>query len=135
MRPEMYDSHIRPFHQRLIDEAGRFGKPAMLHCCGAVFPLIPRLIDMGIRVLNPIQPRARDMTPENLARHFGGRLAFHGGIDIQELLPRGTPAQVQAEVARVARLLGEQGGYILAGSHHIQADTPVENILAMYTAD
>jgi uroporphyrinogen decarboxylase len=135
MRPEMYDAHLRPFHQRLIDEAARFRKPVMLHCCGAVFPLIPRLIDMGLRVLNPIQPRARDMAPENLARSFGGRLVFHGGIDIQELLPQGTLAQIQEEVARVAGLLGERGGYILAGSHHIQADTPVENILAMYSVE
>jgi uroporphyrinogen decarboxylase len=133
--PAMYDSHIRPFHQRLIDEAARQGKPVMLHCCGAVFPLISRFIDMGLRVLNPIQPRARGMAPENLVRNFGGRLAFHGGIDIQELLPGGTPAQVRAEAARVGGLLGERGGYILAGSHHIQADTPVENILAMYSVD
>ena len=75
------------------------------------------------------------MAAENLAREFGGRLAFHGGIDIQELLPRGTPLQVKAEAARVAQLLGGNGGYILASAHHIQADTPVENVLAMYEED
>ncbi len=135
IRPEMYDLYVRPFHQQLIDIAAQFGKPVMLHSCGAVFPLIPRLIDMGISILNPIQPRARGMAAENLARAFGGRLAFHGGIDIQELLPRGTPPQVKAEAARVAQLLGGNGGYILAGAHHIQADTPVENVLAMYEED
>ena len=128
----MYDLHLRPFHQQLIDVAVQFGKPVMLHSCGGVFPLIPRLIDMGVNILNPIQPRARGMEPENLARQFGGRLAFHGGIDIQELLPRGTPSQVNAETARAAELLGRSGGYILASAHHIQADTPVENVLAMY---
>jgi uroporphyrinogen decarboxylase len=72
------------------------------------------------------------MEPEKLARAFGGRLAFHGGIDIQELLPRGTPSQVKAEAARLAELLGRSGGYILASAHHVQADTPVKNVLAMY---
>jgi uroporphyrinogen decarboxylase len=130
--PETYDRHLRPFHQRLIDIAAQSGKPVMLHSCGAVAPLIPRLIEMGVNILNPIQPRARGMEPEQLARAFGGRLAFHGGIDIQELLPRSTPSQVKAEAARVAEVLGDNGGYILASAHHIQADTPVENVLAMY---
>jgi uroporphyrinogen decarboxylase len=133
MRPEMYDRLIRPFHARIIALAQRFGKPVMIHCCGAVYPLISRFIDMGISILNPIQPMARDMAPEKLAREFGGRIAYHGGIDIQGFLPRATPAEVKAKVEETCEILGSNGGYILAGSHHIQADTPVENILAMYS--
>lgn len=128
----MYDRWLRPHHQRLIELAARFGKPAMLHCCGSVYPLLPRLIDMGLAVLNPIQPRARNMAHEKLASEFGGRIAFHGGIDIQEFLPRATPGQVSEHVASICELLGARGGYIMSGSHHIQADTPLENILAMY---
>jgi len=130
--PETYEQQIQPFHQRLIDLATAHGKPVMLHSCGAVHDMIPRWIDMGLGVLNPIQPLARNMEPERLAADFGGRIAFHGGIDIQELLPKAGPVQVREQVARVSELLGARGGYIMAGSHHIQADTPLENILAMY---
>ncbi|GIU80338.1 MAG: hypothetical protein KatS3mg005_3576 [Bryobacteraceae bacterium] len=130
MSPAMYARHVQPFHRRLIAIARRYGKPVMMHSCGAVARLIPALIDMGVSILNPVQPRARGMAPETLAREFGGRIVFHGGIDVQQLLPRATPEQVRREVKRVAELLGP--GYIRAGAHHIQADTPVDNILAMY---
>lgn len=128
----MYDRFIRPHHQRIIDIAARFGKPTMMHCCGSIYPLLPQLLEMGLAVLNPVQPRARNMAHDKLAREFGGRLAFHGGIDIQDFLPRATPEQVREQVATTGELLGAEGGYIMSGSHHIQADTPLENILAMY---
>lgn len=130
MSPAMYARHVQPFHRRLIDVAHRYGKPVMMHSCGAVARLIPALIDMGVAILNPVQPLARGMDPETLAREFRGRIVFHGGIDVQRLLPQATPDQVRQEARRMAELLGP--GYIRAGSHHIQADTPVENILAMY---
>jgi uroporphyrinogen decarboxylase len=133
--PETYERCIQPFHQRLIDLAAGHGKPVMLHSCGAVHDMIPRWIDMGLNVLNPIQPLARSMDPERLAADFGGRIAFHGGIDIQELLPKGRPDEVRERVARVSEILGAHGGYIMAGSHHIQADAPLENVLAMYGTD
>ena len=130
--PQMYECYVQPFHQRVIDQAKRFDKPTMLHSCGSVHSLIPRWIDMGLSMLNPIQPLARDMEPERLAAEFSGRIAFHGGVDIQELLPKASPAQVREHVEYLSELLGRQGGYIMAGSHHLQADTPLENILAMY---
>jgi uroporphyrinogen decarboxylase len=131
--PDMYDRFIRPFHEKIIGLAKGFGKPVMMHSCGAVYPLIPRFIDMGLAILNPVQPTARDMDPERLAREFGGRLAFHGGIDVQGFLPGATPSVVKAKVRETCEILGKNGGYILSGSHHIQADTPIENVLAMYS--
>jgi uroporphyrinogen decarboxylase len=116
----------------LIHLAAQHRKPVMFHCCGSVHPLVPRLIEMGLRILNPIQPGARNMEPERLAADFGGQLVFHGGIDVQRFLPQATPDEVRAEVARVASILGRNGGYIVSGSHHLQADTPLENVLAMY---
>ena len=88
----------------------------------------------AIHTLNPIQPLARNMEPERLAADFGGRIAFHGGIDIQRLLPGAGAAEVRERVARVSEILGAEGGYIMAGSHHLQADTPLANVLAMYDA-
>ena len=130
--PQIYRDFIKPFHQQVIDTARSYNKPTMMHCCGAVYPLIEEFIDMGLAILNPIQPIARNMNPEKLAEEFTGRIAFHGGIDIQHLLPSASAEEVREKVEYTSEVLGSNGGYIIAGSHHIQADTPVENILAMY---
>ncbi len=130
--PEMWRAEVRPHHARIVDLAHSRGIPVMYHCDGAIHPLIPELIELGIDVLNPIQPDAGGMDPRRLKDEFGDRLAFHGGVDIVNTLPRGTPAEVAEEVRRCVEILGEGGGYVLASSHHIQPDTSVENVLAMY---
>jgi uroporphyrinogen decarboxylase len=130
--PATWRAEIRPHHARLVELAHSRGVPVMYHCDGALSPLIPDLIDLGVDVLNPIQPTARGMDPAGLADAFGDRLAFHGGIDIVGTLPQGTPEQVREEVRGTVDTLGRDGGYILCSSHHIQPDTPIANILAMY---
>jgi uroporphyrinogen decarboxylase len=132
--PVMYDEFIRPYHTQVIELAAKYNKPAMMHCCGAVYPMIETFIDMGLAILNPIQPSAKDMNPEKLIEEFGGRIAFHGGIDVQQFLPVASAEQVTEKVDYTCKTLGENGGYILSGSHHIQADTSLENVLAMYGA-
>lgn len=104
----------------------------MFHTCGAVREAIPALIDIGVDILNPIQPAARGMEPEGLKADFGDRLAFHGGIDVQYMLPHASPAEVRAETRRRCEILGAGGGYILAPSHNLQPDIGLDNILAMY---
>ena len=132
---DMWHEFIRPCHVRLIEVARAYGKPVMYHSDGAIYSLIPDLIDMGIGVLNPIQTDAKGMDPNRLKQEFGEKLAFHGGINITQTLPHGTPDEVRAEVRERVRVLGEDGGYILCSSHHIQSDTPLENVLAMYDVD
>ncbi len=87
---------------------------------------------MGVDLLNPVQADTKGMEPEKLKHEFGDRLSFHGGIDIMKTLPRGTVDDVKEEVAERIRVLGQNGGYVLTTSHHIQSDTPLENIFAMY---
>jgi uroporphyrinogen decarboxylase len=130
--PELYEESIQGYHQKVIDIAAKYGKPTMMHCCGAVYPLIETFIQMGLKILNPIQPSAANMNPEKLAEEFGGRIAFHGGIDVQQFLPAANPEEVEEKVNYTSEVLGSQGGYILSGSHHLQADIPLENVLAMY---
>ncbi len=130
--PKMYDEFIRPYHTKVIELAAKYGKPTMMHCCGAVYPMIETFIDMGLGILNPIQPSAKDMNPEKLIKEFDNRIVFHGGIDVQQFLPKATPEQVKDKVEYTCNTLGASGGYIMAGSHHIQADTSLENVLAMY---
>jgi len=89
---------------------------------------------MGIDVLNPIQWRCPGMEQAGLARDFGGRVCFHGGMDNQQTLPFGSEEDVQAEVAYNLATLGSRGtGYILAPCHNIQPNTPIGNIIAMYS--
>jgi uroporphyrinogen decarboxylase len=132
MSEAMWRQHIKPRQRELLQVAEAYGKPVMYHCDGSIFRLIPELLDMGITLLNPIQTEAKDMDPLRLKESFGQRLSFHGGVDIVRLLPRGTAEEVRSQVRRLVDVLGENGGYILAPSHHIQADTPVENVLALY---
>lgn len=100
------------------------------HSCGNCEQILDDMVEIGLDVLNPIQPLAMD--PARIKRRYGKRLTLFGGIDVQKLLPTGTPEQVRRQVAWAKQALGEGGGYILAPAHHIQADTSVENISAFY---
>jgi uroporphyrinogen decarboxylase len=135
MSKRMWRRCVRPYHVKLADLAHAYGKLVMYHCDGAVYPLIPELIDLGVDILNPVQPDAKGMDLASLKRDFGDQLSFHGGVDIRNVLPHGTPEEVAAAVRECVGLLGPNGGYILCSAHHIQPDTPVENVLAMHELD
>jgi uroporphyrinogen decarboxylase len=128
--------HIEEFllsgMKRMIDLAHEAGAYAFHHNDGACWRIVPRLIELGIDLLNPLQWRSPGMERERLKREFGGRIVLHGGMDNQYTLPFGTVAEVRQEVLDNLRILGAGGGYILAPCHNIQAITPVENILALY---
>ncbi len=130
--PALYDAVIAPRQRRLF-RALRDAAPAALfyHTCGSVVPMIPRLIDMGVQILNPVQVSAAGMDTAALKREFGRELCFWGAVDTQRVLPRGTPAEVRAEVRRRIDDLADGGGYVLAAVHHIQHGVPPQNILAM----
>jgi len=123
---------IAPPIRTLADLVHGHGVKFMFHSCGAVREAIPELIELGVDILNPIQPAAVGMEPEALKRDFGRELCFHGGIDVQYLLPLETPEAVRREVRRRTEILGAGGGYIIAPSHNLQQDIGTENILAMY---
>ena len=102
------------------------------HSCGGIRPIIPDLIEIGVDVLNPIQPLAAGMDPEELGIEFGKDISFYGGIDEQETLPNGTTEDVRNEVKSRINTLGKYNGYIVAPSHAFQPDTPIENVIAVY---
>jgi uroporphyrinogen decarboxylase len=128
----MFRKFIAPYLKEMIELIHSLGAFVLFHSCGAIRPFIPDLISLGIDVLDPIQPTGPDMTPESLKADFGAQLSFHGGIDMQQLLPNGTPEQVRREVRRYCDILGRGGGYILAPAHLFQPDVPPENVLACY---
>jgi uroporphyrinogen decarboxylase len=99
------------------------------HTDGCVYPIIPELIEIGIDVLNPVQPACMD--PAKLKTQYGDRLSFWGTMDEQYTLPFGSPEQVRQEVLLRLDTAGENGGLILGPTHHVQLDTPIENFWAM----
>jgi uroporphyrinogen decarboxylase len=131
--PRELERFVFPWVRRFTEQGHRHGHQVVLHSCGSVYRVIDRLIEAGIDCLHPLQARARDMQAERLAAEFKGRLAFLGGIDMQELLTRGSPDEVRADVRRVKRLLGPN--LIVSPSHEaILPNVPVENVAALVEA-
>lgn len=130
---DLYLTHIKPRHRKFVC-ALRELTPAVIafHSCGAVADLIDDFIDIGVQCLNPVQVSAAGMVPAELKRKFRGRMAFWGGTDSQNLVPRGTPADVRRMVERLIEDMGEGGGFVFANGHNIQPDVPLENVLAMF---
>ncbi len=102
------------------------------HSDGCIEPIIPELIEIGVDVLNPIQPASMD--PARLAASYGDRLCFWGTLDEQHTLPFATPQQVREEVFTRLETVGRNGGLIIGPTHHVQLDTPMENFRAMIDA-
>jgi uroporphyrinogen decarboxylase len=131
--PAMYRKLIKPIHAELIATIkARTHAKIFYHSDGAVYPFLNDLVEIGVELLNPVQVSARGMgDTARLKKEFGSRLSFCGGIDTQEVLPYGTPADVRREVRRRIQDLAPGGGYILAAVHCIQPDVPPENVVAM----
>lgn len=134
MSPALFRRFLRPSLQAMIELVHSFGVRVFHHDDGAIRPLLPELIEMGIDILNPIQWRCRGMDREGLARDFGRHVVFHGAVDNQQTLPFGSPADVRREVAENIRIFSRGKGYIVAPCHNIQANTPTANILALFEA-
>ncbi len=135
MSPAMWRQFILPRHVRLNQVIKSYDLPIMYHSCGAIAPLVGELISqMHIDVLNPLQPRAKGMDMPKIKQDFGSQIAFHGGIDLQQTMAHGSPKDVQSEVRNRLQALAPGGGYICTTAHYMQADTPLENIIALYTA-
>ena len=101
------------------------------HSCGGITDILEDLIDIGVDILDPLQFNAMQLTPRQLADKCGPRLAFHGGLDTQDLLVHATPDRVRQEIQCLKRELGRHGKYILSGSHFLQPDVPLPNIEAV----
>ncbi|AEE97821.1 uroporphyrinogen decarboxylase family protein [Mahella australiensis] len=129
----MFRKYFKPLYVKFYKEIkDNFDVEIFFHSCGSVVELIPELIEVGVTILDPVQVSARGMEIEKLKREYGSKLTFHGAIDIQQLLPYASEEELRREVRRIISVLGDGGGYILAPTHAIQADTTIANIIAMY---
>ena len=129
MSPQTWEELIRPGEQKEYDLIHAYGKDVWVHSCGCIEAIIPSLVEIGLDVLNPVQPEAMDI--ERLKQDYGDKLAFWGGISTQQTLPYGTPDEVREETRQVTKLMAKNGGYILSPAQSIQDDVPLENIIAM----
>ena len=130
---DTYRKFIKPRHQEIYDfirkkTAGKI----YLHSCGNVDMYINDFIEEGIDVLNPVQPECPNMDLKDLKDKYGDKITFCGGVNSQRVLPRGTPADVKAEVIRVIQAAANGGGFIVAPGHIIQPDVPPWNVCALY---
>lgn len=126
MSPDIWQDLIRPGEQREYDLIHSYGKDVWVHSCGCITKLLPSLVEMGIDVLNPVQPECMDIA--ELKQKYGAKLTFWGGLSTQRTLPYGTPEAVRAEARQVRDLLSAQGGHIFAPAQGIQGDVPLRNI-------
>ena len=131
--PELFDRFVMPYFARFTEQAHRHGLRVLLHSCGSIERIIPRLIDAGVDALHPIQALAANMDARTLSRKYNGKLVFVGGVDTQRLLPFGTAREVRDEVRRLRDLFGEN--YVVSPSHEsILPGVPLENLVAMAEA-
>ena len=122
---------IKPNIQRLYDRVHRAGKIALNHVCGSVREIMPDILEVGLDVLESVQPEAAGMNPYELKAEFGTDITFWGGLGSQSTIPNGTPEEIKLEVERLVREMGVGGGYILAPAKAIQPETPVKNMAAL----
>lgn len=134
MSVENWREFLKPRYAKIID-AFKEARPSIkvaYHSCGNCIDILDDMVEIGLDVLNPIQPLALD--PLEVKKRYHGRLAMFGGVDVQNLMPRGTVEEIKAEVKRLREHCGKGGGYIVAPAHHVQADTSNQNIHAFYEA-
>lgn len=129
MSPISWREMIKPGEKRQYDFIKSQGKKVMVHSCGQILRLLPDLTELGVDILNPIQPECMDI--KVLKENYGDKITFWGGISTQRTLPYGTPDEVRKETTEVIELMSKNGGYITCSSQEIQIDVPYENLKAL----
>lgn len=132
--PQKWRELFLPYLKKMCELGHKYNTKVMLHSCGSTRAIWNDFIEAGVDIYDTIQPEAADMNPADLKQEFGDKICFHGAISTQKTLPFGTTHDVIQEVQERIKTVGVNGGFILAPSHNIQPDTPLENILAMYVA-
>jgi uroporphyrinogen decarboxylase len=130
----LYAKHLKPHHQKFIDLAKQYDLPVMIHCCGSSSWAFDDFIEMGINVVDTLQPEAKDMAPAYLKENFGDKLSFHGGISTAGPMACGSVKETIDNVKETLEIMMPGGGYVMAPTHMIQDNSPTENVLAAYEA-
>lgn len=121
-----------PWYKKIFELAKKYNLITYFHVCGNANEIISDLINIGVDILDPVQTSAKDMQLDKLRKKFGNNICFHGGIDVQNLIPFGKPGDIKNYIDKISDLFGSSGGLILGPSHDITIDSPLKNILAIY---
>lgn len=132
--PKIYRDIMLPFHKRSVERIKKKapGAKVMLHCDGAIQRFLPYFIEAGFEILNPIEAHLPGMDPAKLKEDFGKDLVFMGGVDVKNVLTKGTRADIRQEIRTRIEQMGHGGGYILAPAHNFGDDIPLENMLYFF---
>jgi len=134
MSKQMYRKTIRPRQQEFVDLAGHYDVPVMIHCCGSSSWAFDDFIEIGIKIVDTLQPEAKDMSPAYLKKTYGDKLSFHGCISTAGPMAYGTVKDTMNYVKETLEIMKPGGGYVMAPTHMIQDNTPTENVIAAYEA-
>ena len=131
--PGMWRKYIKPRLAKMFAPFVERGMPILMHSDGQIQKILPDLLEIGLTTLNPVQPEVLEHAW--LYENFKGKLAFYGGLSTQTVLPYGSPEEVKQAVSTCVNTLAPQGtGLVIAPSHRMMTDIPMENIAAMLTA-
>lgn len=132
MGPRLWRKFFKPRAEQFFSAVHATNNWAIQHSCGNVFPILGEMVDIGLDVLESVQPEAMDIY--QIKRQYGKQLRLWGGLGTQRLLPYGTPIEILAEVSRLRTEVGQGGGYILSPAKAIMPDVPLNNVLALIKA-
>jgi hypothetical protein len=134
--PEQFDEMWLPYYKKVNDWIHENTQwLTFKHSCGAVETFMDGFIRAGFDIINPVQINAAGMDPKKLKQRYGRDLVFWGGgIDTQHVLPFGKPEEVRDQVLRNCEIFSKDGGFVFNTVHNIQANVPVENVVAMLDA-
>jgi len=129
-----YREFIKPRHKRILDLAQAWNIPVMIHSCGSSSWAFDEFIDLGITIVDTLQPEATDMSPAYLKSRWGDRLTFHGCISTAGPVAYGTVEDVRRNMRETLEVMMPGGGYCMSPTHCLQENSPTENVVAMYEA-
>jgi uroporphyrinogen decarboxylase len=134
MGPDRWRQFLKPCYAKIYARTHAQGKKVISHCCGSVDTILDDAIEIGLDVLQSVQPEPAGMNPYSLKERFGDRLAFWGCLGSQSTVPFGTPDEIRAEVAKLKSEMGRGGGFILETAKSVSADVPTANAVAVLEA-
>jgi uroporphyrinogen decarboxylase len=132
--PELWRKFLKPRWAKIYDAVHTKGKLVISHCCGSMIDVMPDVIEMGLDILESVQPEARGMNPYELKKNWGDKITFWGCLGTQSTIPYGTPDDIKREVNRLCKEVGRGGGFILSPAKPLQPETPTENAMAVVEA-
>ncbi|MBM4082110.1 MAG: hypothetical protein FJ278_20560, partial [Planctomycetes bacterium] len=129
--PERWRRFFKPRYARIFEAIHAQGKLAIMHCCGSAADIMGDIVEIGLDVLESVQPEAAGMNPYALKKAWGDKITFWGGLGSQSTIPFGTPEENRQEIRRLRREMSKGGGYILAPAKPLRRETPTENAVAI----